>query len=157
MAVMQPDQAKAMPGCETIEELFAALESPLLGYALRLSGGLCSAEDLVQEAFMKLQAQFKEVREPRRWLYQTVHNLAMNRRRQARQDRFAGRQPPGRPARGGRAGRSQAAARRATGPHGGNRPGAADPGNAGHPQPGVDPAQIQRGPVLQGNRRAHRA
>ena len=42
-----------MPGCETIEELFAALESPLLSYALRLSGGLSTAEDLVQEAFMK--------------------------------------------------------------------------------------------------------
>ncbi len=74
-----------MPGCETIEELFTALESPLLGYALRLAGGLCTAEDLVQEAFMKLQAQFNEVREPRRWLYQTVHNLALNQRRQARQ------------------------------------------------------------------------
>jgi DNA-directed RNA polymerase specialized sigma24 family protein len=81
---MQPDQASAMPGCETIEELFAALESPLLSYALRLSGGLSTAEDLVQEAFMKLQAQFKDVREPRRWLYQTVHNLAMNQRRQAK-------------------------------------------------------------------------
>jgi RNA polymerase sigma-70 factor (ECF subfamily) len=81
---MQPDQASAMPGCETIEKLFAALESPLLSYALRLSGGLSTAEDLVQEAFMKLQAQFKEVREPRRWLYQTVHNLAMNQRRQAK-------------------------------------------------------------------------
>jgi len=74
-----------MPGCETIEELFAALESPLLSYALRLSGGLGTAEDLVQEAFMKLQAQFKDVRDPRRWLYQTVHNLALNQRRQARQ------------------------------------------------------------------------
>ena len=74
-----------MPGCETIEELFAALESPLLSYALRLSGQLCSAEDLVQEAFMKLQPQFNAVRDPRRWLYQTVHNLALNHQRQARQ------------------------------------------------------------------------
>jgi len=82
---MQPDQASAMPGCETVEELFAALESPLLSYALRLSGDLSAAEDLVQEAFMKLQSQFKEVREPRRWLYQTIHNLALNQRRQARQ------------------------------------------------------------------------
>jgi DNA-directed RNA polymerase specialized sigma24 family protein len=45
---------------------------------------LSAAEDLVQEAFMKLQAQFKEVREPRRWLYRTVHNLALNHQRQAR-------------------------------------------------------------------------
>src|SRR6266566_3469964 len=84
MAVMRPDQASAEPpGWETIEELFAALESPLLGYALRLSGQLSAAEDMVQEAFMRLQAQFGEVREPRRWLYRTVHNLALNQRRDA--------------------------------------------------------------------------
>jgi RNA polymerase sigma-70 factor (ECF subfamily) len=82
-AAMQPDQARAVPGGETMEELFAALESPLLNYALRLAGELGAAEDSVQEAFMKLQAQFKEVREPRRWLYRTVHNLALNHRRQA--------------------------------------------------------------------------
>jgi len=83
VAIMQPDQARAVPGCETIQELFLALESPLLSYALRLAGELGAAEDSVQEAFMKLQAQFKEVREPRRWLYRTVHNLALNHRRQA--------------------------------------------------------------------------
>ncbi len=67
-----------------MEELFAALESPLLSYALRLTEASSTAEDLVQEAFMKLQAQFNEVREPRRWLYRTVHNLALNQQRQAR-------------------------------------------------------------------------
>jgi RNA polymerase sigma-70 factor (ECF subfamily) len=84
MAVTQPDQAGATPGCETMEELFAALESPLLSHALRMAGQWSVAEDLVQEAFMKLQAQFNEVREPRRWLYRTVHNLALNHQRQAR-------------------------------------------------------------------------
>src|SRR5712671_3366209 len=84
MAVMQPDQASAEPpGWPTIEELFAALESPLLSYALRLVGQLSVAEDLVQEAFMRLHAQFDEVREPKRWLYRTVHNLALNQRRDA--------------------------------------------------------------------------
>src|SRR5467141_501802 len=83
MAVMRPDPAKAEPpGCETIEELFAALESPLLSYALRLVGQLSVAEDMVQEAFMKLHAQFEEIKEPRRWLYRTVHNQALNHRRQ---------------------------------------------------------------------------
>src|SRR5207249_1044156 len=82
MAVMQPDQASAEPpGWPTIEELFAALESPLLSYALRLVGQLSVAEDIVQEAFMRLHAQFDEVREPRKWLYRTVHNLALNHRR----------------------------------------------------------------------------
>jgi RNA polymerase sigma factor (sigma-70 family) len=68
---------------ETLEGLFADLESPLLGYALRLAGEREVAEDIVQEAFMKLHGQFDEVREPRRWLYRTVHNLALNHRRKA--------------------------------------------------------------------------
>jgi RNA polymerase sigma-70 factor (ECF subfamily) len=81
---MQPDEASAEPpGWETIEALFATLEAPLLRYALRLVGDFSVAEDMVQEAFMKLHAQFDQVRQPRRWLYRTVHNLALNHRRQA--------------------------------------------------------------------------
>jgi RNA polymerase sigma factor (sigma-70 family) len=82
MALMQPDEARAgPPGPETIEELFAALESPLLSYALRLVGERSLAEDIVQETFMRLHENFAEVREPRRWLYRTAHNLALNQRR----------------------------------------------------------------------------
>lgn len=82
MALMRPDQANAGPArSETIEELFEALESPLLSYALRLAGQRGPAEEIVQEAFMRLHAQFAEVREPRRWLYRTTHNLALNQRR----------------------------------------------------------------------------
>ena len=85
MAVMRPtDASTEAPGPETIEELFAALESPLLGYALRCAGEAAAAEDIVQEAFMKLHAQFEQVAKPRQWLYRTVHNLALNRRRAAR-------------------------------------------------------------------------
>jgi len=82
MAVMRPDEAQAeSPGRETIQELFAALEGPLLNYALRLAGERSVAEDIVQDAFMKLHGQFAEVLEPKRWLYRTVHNLALNHRR----------------------------------------------------------------------------
>jgi len=82
MAETRPNEASAgPPGREPIEALFAALESPLLGYALRLTGEPALAEDAVQEAFMKLHAQFDTVREPRRWLYRTVHNFALNQRR----------------------------------------------------------------------------
>ena len=66
MPVGQPTEASAQSP-ETIEELFAALESPLLNYALRLVADRNVAEDLVQDAFMKLHRQFAEVREPRRW------------------------------------------------------------------------------------------
>jgi RNA polymerase sigma-70 factor (ECF subfamily) len=82
MPLMRPNQASAGPTRpETIEELFEALESPLLGYALRLVGERSIAEDIVQETFMRLHAHFAEVREPRRWLYRTAHNLALNQRR----------------------------------------------------------------------------
>jgi RNA polymerase sigma factor (sigma-70 family) len=81
---MRPDEASTEPPVtETIEGLFSGLESPLLSYALRLAGDLSAAEDIVQDAFMRLHAHFDEVREPRRWLYRTVHNLALNHRRQA--------------------------------------------------------------------------
>jgi len=84
MAVMRPDEASAEPPrSETIEELFAALEPPLLSYALRYTGERGLAEDVVQEAFMKLHVQFEQVQAPRRWLYRTVHHLALNQRRLA--------------------------------------------------------------------------
>src|ERR1035441_7927806 len=84
MAVTRPDKASAEPpDGETLEGLFADLESPLLNYALRYAGERGLAEDVVQEAFMKLHAQFEAVSQPRPWLYRTVHNLALNRRRDA--------------------------------------------------------------------------
>jgi RNA polymerase sigma factor (sigma-70 family) len=76
MTVAQPEQ-----GSQTMEELFLALESPLLRYARGLAATQEMAEDLVQEAFMRLQAQFSQVRSPSSWLYRTVHNLALNQRR----------------------------------------------------------------------------
>jgi RNA polymerase sigma factor (sigma-70 family) len=85
MAVAQPDEAQAeSPRFESLEELFQALESPLLSYALRYLQDMAAAEDIIQEAFLRLHAQFREVREPRRWLYRTVHNLALNHQRDNR-------------------------------------------------------------------------
>lgn len=78
---MANDRRADPPPPGTIEAWFAALESPLLIHALRLTGDRAAAEDVVQEAFMRLHAQFDEVRQPRPWLYRTVHNLALNQRR----------------------------------------------------------------------------
>jgi RNA polymerase sigma-70 factor (ECF subfamily) len=84
MAQVEPDAVSAdSPRSQPIEELFQTLESPLLGYALRLARDRAVAEDIVQDAFMKLHAQFDEVEEPRRWLFRTVHNLALNHQRSA--------------------------------------------------------------------------
>lgn len=71
------------PAAETLEQLFAALESPLLSYALRLLPDADMAQDVVQEAFVRLHAQFDQVRAPRSWLYRTVHNLALNHQRRS--------------------------------------------------------------------------
>ncbi len=82
MDVKAPDDPNA-PSLqwETIEQVFDALESPLLAYARRLLGEASTAEDVVQEAFMKLHTQFAEVRQPQPWLYRTVHNLVVNHQR----------------------------------------------------------------------------
>ena len=83
MAVAQPASAGS-PGSETITALFEQLESPLLAYALRFVPEADMAQDLVQEAFLRLHAQFDRVRTPRSWLYRTVHNLALNLQRDRR-------------------------------------------------------------------------
>jgi RNA polymerase sigma-70 factor (ECF subfamily) len=82
MAIAQPGETGAdTPGGETVTQLFAALESPLLSHALRWMPDRQGAEDIVQEAFMRLHVQFDQVRQPRPWLYRTVHNLALNHQR----------------------------------------------------------------------------
>ena len=84
MAVKTPDETSMPPPqWATIEQVFAALESPLLAYARRLLGDFSLAEDIVQEAFMKLHAQFPKVLAPQPWLYRTVHNLAVDHQRRA--------------------------------------------------------------------------
>ncbi len=85
MSVKAPDDTSAAaPEWQTIEQVFAALESPLLAYARRLLGDFEVAEDIVQDAFMKLHSQFQQVRTPQPWLYRTVHNLAVDHQRRTK-------------------------------------------------------------------------
>ena len=91
MSVKAPDEmSMPTPEWATIEQVFDALESPLLAYARRLLGDFSQAEDIVQEAFMKLHAQFKKVTTPQPWLYRTVHNLAVDHQRRASKIVFMG-------------------------------------------------------------------
>jgi RNA polymerase sigma factor (sigma-70 family) len=84
MDVKTPDDPSARSlQWETIEQVFAALEAPLLAYARRLLRDFSVAEDVVQEAFMRLHTQFTDVRQPQPWLYRTVHNLIVNHQRSA--------------------------------------------------------------------------
>lgn len=76
--------AKTAPP-DSIESLYAAQESALLLYAQKLvNHDVETAQDVVQEAFMRLHAVFDSVRQPQAWLYRTVHNLAMNHLRAGR-------------------------------------------------------------------------
>lgn len=61
-----------------VQVLFEAKESALLLYARRLTQDAEAAEDVVQEAFMRLHQEYAQVRQPIPWLYRTVHNLAVN-------------------------------------------------------------------------------
>ena len=58
--------------------LFETLEAPLLRYACKMVKRPEVAQDLVQEAFLKLHARQRSVSQPKAWLYRTVHNLAIN-------------------------------------------------------------------------------
>lgn len=70
----------------TLREIFEAEESPLLRYAHGIVGQRETAEDLVQEAFLKLHEHWSEVANPRAWLYRTLRNLAFNHLRKHRRE-----------------------------------------------------------------------
>jgi len=64
--------------------LFRSFESPLLGFAYQMVKDEQLAQDIVQEAFMRLQAHYDEVRQPKAWLYTTVRRLAIDDIRRSR-------------------------------------------------------------------------
>lgn len=76
-------EASASPPL-SLAELFTAQESALLIYARKIVNNDETAQDVVQEAFVKLHGCFETVQQPRAWLYRTVHNLAMNQLRSQR-------------------------------------------------------------------------
>lgn len=78
-SVLQISSASKKPGEKpTLRQVFDAEESPLLRYAQGLTGQRESAEDIVQEAFMRLHSLWHEVDSPRPWLFRCVRNLALN-------------------------------------------------------------------------------
>lgn len=71
-------KAATMEEKPTLRHVFDAEESPLLRYAHGLTGQRETAEDIVQEAFLRLHAHWQEVESPRPWLFRCVRNLALN-------------------------------------------------------------------------------
>lgn len=62
----------------SFRQVFDVEESPLLRFAHGLVGQRETAEDLVQDAFLKLHAHWDEVIHPRAWLFRCVRNLALS-------------------------------------------------------------------------------
>ncbi len=62
----------------TLAALFEAEESAVLGFAIGLVGRRAVAEELVQEAFLRLHQFWDQVDNPRAWLYRSLRNLALN-------------------------------------------------------------------------------
>ena len=73
MSSQAPKQPKP-----SLAEVFEVEESPLLRYAHGLVGRREVAEDLVQDAFLRLHQHWDEVRQPRPWLFRCVRNRAYN-------------------------------------------------------------------------------
>ena len=70
----------------TLRQVFETEESPLLRFAYGLLGQRETAQDLVQEAFLKLHAHWDEVVNPRAWLFRSIRNLALNHLRDHRRE-----------------------------------------------------------------------
>ena len=60
----------------SLAAVFEAEESPLLRYAFGLVGRRAVAEDLVQDAFLRLHEHWEDVRQPRPWLFRCVRHRA---------------------------------------------------------------------------------
>jgi len=69
---------KPMEEKPTLRQVFETEESPLLRYAHGLVGQRETAEDLVQDAFLKLHAHWDDVENPRAWLFRCIRNLSLN-------------------------------------------------------------------------------
>ncbi len=76
--VLPTPNAAAMEDKPTLRQVFDAEESVLLRFAHGLTGQRETAEDIVQDAFLKLHTHWHEVLQPRPWLFRCVRNLALN-------------------------------------------------------------------------------
>lgn len=66
------------PAQPTLIALFESEESALLAFATGLVGRRPVAEELVQDAFLRLHQVWGQVENPRAWLYRSVRNMALN-------------------------------------------------------------------------------
>jgi RNA polymerase sigma-70 factor (ECF subfamily) len=71
---MKPEE----PAQPTLRALFESEEGGLLAFAIGLVKRRPVAEELVQDAFLRLHEVWGQVENPRGWLYRSVRNMALN-------------------------------------------------------------------------------
>lgn len=70
----------------TLRQVFEAEESGLLRYAFSLTGRRAVAEEIVQDVFLQLHANWTKVDSPKSWLARCVRNQAFSYLRQYRRE-----------------------------------------------------------------------
>jgi len=74
-------------GGEAFTELYRLHFGPLAGYAASLVGDQAAAVDIAQEAFTRLLARWRKVRDARAWLFFVATNLSRDHWRSVTRDR----------------------------------------------------------------------
>lgn len=74
----KPGEKSSEVARQSLEEVFFTEEAPLLRYAFGLLGRRELAEEVVQDAFLKLHQHWDEVEIPRAWLFRCVRNFSFN-------------------------------------------------------------------------------
>lgn len=77
----------------SLRELFETEEGALLRFAYGIVGRRETAEDIVQDAFLRLHGHWEEVSNPRAWLYRTARNLGLNHLRKHRRESITDEPP----------------------------------------------------------------
>ncbi|HUF61549.1 MAG TPA: RNA polymerase sigma factor [Verrucomicrobiales bacterium] len=78
---LSPSESDARSGQgpdASLRDVFEAEESGLVRFAFGLVGRREVAEELVQEGFFRLHQHWREVENPRAWIYRAVRNLAIS-------------------------------------------------------------------------------
>lgn len=70
------DTASDALGGEAFAQLYRAQFGPVSGYAAALTGDAAAAVDIAQEAFTRLLARWRKVRDARAWLFYVTTNLS---------------------------------------------------------------------------------
>jgi RNA polymerase sigma-70 factor (ECF subfamily) len=82
---MPDDSTATTHDAPSLSTLFLAEESRLLHFATKLTGNFATAQDIVQDAFLRLHRQQHStaapVALPRAWLFTTIRHLALNHHR----------------------------------------------------------------------------